>query len=418
VKIFSTLDLKTRHNLLILFIIAFLFWLSLTSLLPVIPAYVADLGGTKQQIGLVMGSFAIGLLLSRTFLGKMADQKGRKQVVLIGTAVVALAPIGYLFINTVNGLMAVRAFHGISIAAFTIGYSALVVDLSPVEKRGELVGYMSLALPIGMTLGPAVGSLLQENIGYEAEFLFCIVAGLISFFLTLKITENKRVNQDQFSVNQDNLPLPNRNFKELLVNSSFFVPTFVLFMGGSVFGVLTTFLPLFIRGFNTEFNGDFSAGFFYTIAAIASFVIRILTGKASDRYGRGLFIVFGIICFSLSMVLLSYATSVIYLILAAIVEGFASGILIPLMIVLISDRCYATERGKVYSLCLGGYDLGIAIAGPISGYFAETISYSLLFIIVAIINLSALFAFLTQSNKTLINSLKFSLGLTKDYHAQ
>ena len=411
-KVFFSLDRKIRNNLFILFAISFLFWLSLTSLLPIIPAYIEDLGGSKQEVGLVMGSFAIGLLLSRAFLGKMADQTGRKKVVLIGTFVVGIAPIGYLFINDIQGLMAVRAFHGISIAAFTIGYSALVVDLSPVEKRGELTGYMSLSLPIGMALGPAVGSLLQENVNYTTAFIFCTIAGLIAFFLTTQIEEKTSINNSNNSNNKKSL-IPNRNFKELFFNPSFFVLTFVLLMMGIIFGVIVAFLPLFIRTLNFEF----SAGIFYTTAAIASFITRFITGKASDKYGRGLFIVISIIFFGATMTFLSYANSPLYLILAAICEGIGAGILIPLMIVLISDRCYSTERGKAYGLCLGGYDLGIAMGGPSFGYFAEKIGYSTLFFNATALAIIALFIFLTLSNKTILNSFKFSLGLAKDYYA-
>lgn len=54
-----------------------------------------------------------------------------------------------------------RAFHGVSIAAFTTGYSALVVDLSPPKQKGELIGYMSLAVPIGMAIGPAMGGIFR-----------------------------------------------------------------------------------------------------------------------------------------------------------------------------------------------------------------------------------------------------------------
>jgi len=409
-KIFADLEAQTRQNFYNLFLVSLLFWLSITSLLPILPAYVNDIGGTKQEVGYVMGAFAIGLLASRTFLGKIADQKGRKNVVLIGTFVVALAPLGYLLIKTVEGLILIRAFHGISIAAFTIGYSALIVDLSPPQRRGELVGYMSLALPIGMTLAPAIGSLLQEKIDYWAVFTFCHITGLISCLLTLKVKENYH-HHDQKNLDQNKQFTP-RKFQELLLNLAFSIPTFVLLMTGSIFGILITFLPLFIRELNFEFN----AGLFYTIAAIASFVIRILTGKASDQIGRGRFITIGIICFSLAMFLLSIANAPIYLILAAIFEGISAGILIPLIVVLISDRCHFSERGKVYALCLGGYDLGIAIAGPIGGYFAEKISYSLLFLIAGGLNLIALLIFVTQSNQTIINSLKFSLGFTKDYY--
>ncbi|NEQ08813.1 MAG: MFS transporter, partial [Moorea sp. SIO4E2] len=84
-KVFQTLEGQQRQNLLILFTVGLLFWSSLTSLLPTLPQYIEDLGGTKQQVGLVMGCFAIGLLLFRNPLGRMADLRSRKLVVIIGT---------------------------------------------------------------------------------------------------------------------------------------------------------------------------------------------------------------------------------------------------------------------------------------------------------------------------------------------
>ncbi|MBD0363110.1 MAG: MFS transporter, partial [Coleofasciculus sp. C3-bin4] len=59
-KVLSTLEPQQRKNLLVLFAAGLLFWASLGSLLPTLPLYVEDVGGTTQQIGLVMGSFAIG----------------------------------------------------------------------------------------------------------------------------------------------------------------------------------------------------------------------------------------------------------------------------------------------------------------------------------------------------------------------
>ncbi|NEO00243.1 MAG: MFS transporter, partial [Moorea sp. SIO3I7] len=120
-KVFQTLEGQQRQSLLILFTVGLLFWSSLSSLLPTLPQYIQDVGGTKQQVGLVMGCFAIGLLLFRNPLGRMADLRGRKLVVIIGTSAVALAPLGYLFTQSISLLMLVRMFHGISIAAFTIG---------------------------------------------------------------------------------------------------------------------------------------------------------------------------------------------------------------------------------------------------------------------------------------------------------
>ncbi|MGL4620121.1 MAG: MFS transporter, partial [Chroococcidiopsis sp.] len=154
-NVFLKFDRSLRRNLLILFCAGLSFWSSLTALLPVLPLYIENVGANKQQIGMVMGCFAIGLLLFRPWLGQLADRRSRKLVLYIGTAVVAIAPLGYLVITSLPLLMALRAFHGISIAAFTTGYSALVADIAPPQHRGEVIGYMSLVTAIGMAVGPA-----------------------------------------------------------------------------------------------------------------------------------------------------------------------------------------------------------------------------------------------------------------------
>ncbi|MBD1941383.1 MFS transporter, partial [Coleofasciculus sp. FACHB-712] len=100
-KVFWTLEPPSRRNLLVLFTAGLLFWSSMASLLPTLPLYIEDVGGTTQQIGIVMGSFALGLVLCRSWLGRLADRRGRKVVLLIGMTVAAIAPLGYLVVKSI-----------------------------------------------------------------------------------------------------------------------------------------------------------------------------------------------------------------------------------------------------------------------------------------------------------------------------
>jgi len=131
---FAKLSRQTKRNLGVLFTAGLLFWASLASLLPTLPLYVKSIGAPDNQLGIVMGAFAIGLLLFRPQAGRMADQRGRKIVLLIGMSVATLAPVCHLLTQSIPMLMLIRAFHGISIAAFTTAYSSLVVDLAPPEN--------------------------------------------------------------------------------------------------------------------------------------------------------------------------------------------------------------------------------------------------------------------------------------------
>ncbi|MDH6101046.1 MFS transporter, partial [Chrysosporum ovalisporum ANA283AFssAo] len=83
-KVLHTLDPELRRNLLILFTAGLLFWSSLASLLPTLPLYIEDIGANSQQIGIIMGSFAIGMLMFRPWCSDLADRRGRKIVLLIG----------------------------------------------------------------------------------------------------------------------------------------------------------------------------------------------------------------------------------------------------------------------------------------------------------------------------------------------
>jgi len=410
VKIFRSLEPQQRKSLLALFLAGLSFWISLTSLLPTLPAYIEDVGGTKQQVGLVMGSFAIGLLLFRSVVGRLADRRSRKLVVLIGTVVVGIAPLGYLFVESIPLLMVIRAFHGISIAAFTTGYSALVVDQSPPEQKGELIGYMSLVVPVGLAIGPAVGGFLQAGVGYMALFLTSASVGILGLIFATQVGKASR--EKPASHQEAGSPQSSR-FWQLLASPRLRVPATVLLLIGLAFGTISTFLPLFIRAIAIDLN----PGLYYSTAAIASFSVRIFVGRASDRYGRGLFITASLFCYVLAMLLLATAESPGAFLVAGLVQGAGGGTLIPIMIALISDRSAENERGKIYSLCIGGFDLGIAIAGPVIGSFANPLGYRGLFFLAMSLTSLALMVFVTLSSKDLSHSLRFATGREKDIYA-
>ncbi|EGK86896.1 MFS transporter [Microcoleus vaginatus PCC 9802] len=410
-NIFRDIDPQPRRSLLTLFTAGLLFWSSLASLLPTLPLYVQFVGGTKQQIGFVMGAFAIGLLLSRPQLGKIADSRGRKQVLLLGASVAAIAPLGYLLAQSIPLLLLIRVFHGLSIAAFTTAYSALVTDLSPPGKRGELIGYMSLVNPIGQAVGPAIGGFVQAWVGYTPLFAMSAAFAAMAVFFTAKVAEPNLADltlSDSLSEDKNN-----QKYWQMLWNPRVRIPALVLLVVGLVFGTLSTFMPLFIQ----ETKANLNPGLFYSTAAIASFGIRLLTGRASDKYGRGLFISGGLICYAVSMLLLYFANNSSAFLIAALVEGCAGGTVLPMMVTLMSDRCEPYERGRLFSLCIGGFDLGIAVAGPTLGFVAEQVGYRNMFGFAAGLAGLALVVFITQSSKGLSNSMKFAIGRGEDIYA-
>jgi len=332
--------------------------------------------------------------------------------------VATLAPMGYLFFDSIAELMVIRAFHGVSIAAFTTGYSALVVDLSPPKQRGELIGYMSLAVPIGMAFGPAVGGFLQEATSYEVLFSISAFSGVLALISALQIREFDSLEEKQNSItnvkyHQFDPQMRHRTFTEIILNASFLVPTLILLLIGTLFGALVTFLPLYLRETDIQFN----VGLFYTVAAIASFIVRFISGSSSDKYGRGIFITISIFCYILSMTFLTFAHSSGMLLLSALSEGMGAGMLVPIILALISDRCHPTERGRVFAICVSGFDVGVALGGPVLGSLLLDFGYRFLFGVTIIIAILALIIFMGFSNTNIANSWRFAFGYARDLYA-
>ena len=105
------------------------------------------------------------------------------------------------------------------------------------------------------------------------------------------------------------------------------------------------------------------------------------------------------------------------LIVAGLLQGAGSGTLIPMIAVLMADRSHPNERGRMFGLCMIGFDLGIALAGPVLGLFATWIGYRTVFGISSGLLLLGIVIFLCLSSKDLSHSLRFALSDGRDVYA-
>ncbi len=417
--------------------------------LPTLPLYVSHVGGSPAEVGRVIGGFTIGLLLFRPHLANLADRKGRKPVLLIGIAAVALAPLGYLLTENLGLLFGVRIFHGISVAGLTLAYSALVADLAPIKVRSEVLSYMSLTTPTGMSLGPALGSTLLDRGGYTPLFFTSAFLGLLSFALALQVREarprhNAATAVPEAASSAATQPGPKAKaedgFWHHLKSPAVRIPTLMMLLIGLAFGTLMTFTALYLKteaasitlwlpwvqlpSNGTAFQGGFgpkvmamSGGLFFSSAAMTGFILRFVAGLLSQRLGMGLLMSLGMALYGVAMVMLSLATQPETFLLAAIIEGAGFGLLIPMLSVLLANRSEPAQRGRIFGICLLGLDLGGAIAAPLFGEIANSLGYRPLFAIGAAMVFLALGLFLTRANASLGQSLRFALGKGPDGYA-
>lgn len=123
----------------------------------------------------------IYLLTSAALLlpfGRAADLYGRKKVYLTGLGVWALASALAALAPSVEWLIAARAVQGIGGAMIFGTAVATLTSVYPSSERGRVLGINTGAVYIGLTLGPALGGVLTQHLGWRSIFfLVAVLAG-------------------------------------------------------------------------------------------------------------------------------------------------------------------------------------------------------------------------------------------------
>jgi len=123
-------------------------------LLPTLPIYVASLGASGSEIGLIAGIFGYSAIFIRLFTDTGVRAFGKKTCLYAGLLFSLLATAGYALLDSVGAIVIARVIHGFGFGLSTTFAAALVADVIPASRRGEGIGYFGLGSTIAMALRP------------------------------------------------------------------------------------------------------------------------------------------------------------------------------------------------------------------------------------------------------------------------
>ena len=331
-----------------------LFMASFGMLLPELPAHLAAMGG-EAYLGGVVGMFTLAAFLARFISGRIADRAGRRKVMLVGSAVTAVAGFGYLVATTIVTFMMLRFFHGLSTGFRPPGTSAMLTDRIPKQRRGEALGYLGVAGNAGMAAGPALGSWLTVEWGIEWMFVASALLGMVSVALTLPLEEtlpkSRPVNRSDFNLLDGGLIDPNA-----------WPAALVLLPVALAFGIYLTITPDFVDHLGYVYKGSFN-----TIIVASSIAMRFIAGRMSDRHGRIPILLAGTALMSVGMVVLGSAETKGVATLGALLYGASIGINMPTVFAWTTDLAQPGKIALALGTMLMALEVGIGAGAVYSG---------------------------------------------------
>jgi len=208
-------------------------------LVPAVPRYVeGPLGAGNVAIGLVVGAFSLSAFFLRPWVGGLGDRWGRRPLMLVGAALFAASVLAYPLASSPAVLAALRLLTGAGEAFFFVGAVTAVFDLAPAERRGEAMSVASLALYVGIGLGPLIGELAIERVGFVAAWVLAATAALTALVMALRVPDTR---PQEASGEASGGPSPRRR----LVHRAGLLPGLVMLT--SILGMagFLTFVPLY-----------------------------------------------------------------------------------------------------------------------------------------------------------------------------
>lgn len=331
-------------------------------IIPELPAYLTALGGEEFK-GLIISLFALTAMLSRPFSGKLSDSIGRVPVMLSGSVVCLLCSLVYPVLTSVAGFLLLRLIHGFSTGFTPTGQTAYISDIIPVQRRGEAMGLLGTAGAVGMAAGPAIGGTLANQAGLEVMFYCSSASALISILIILGMQETLAKKQ-RFSLHHMKVQ------KTDLFEPRVWTPCLIMVLCAYSYGALFTVIPDF-----GEHLGVRNKGLLFTYLTVASLLVRLLGGKASDLYGRKVVLQFSTAVMVLAMLTIAFSDTTLQLIVGISVYGFAQGVTSPTLLAWATDLSPVDRKGRGVSSLYIFMEFGIGMGALLSGWiYANRIS--------------------------------------------
>lgn len=168
-----------RITLFLVSLAAFLIPFMGSSLSLALPVIQKEMAVNVIILGWIPTSFTLANAVTVLPFGRLSDIHGRKRIFSYGVLIYTISSLFAAFSNSGEILVAFSFLQGLGCAMIFATMVALLSSVFPMERRGEALGLYISAVYIGLFLGPILGGVLIQYLGWRSIYLFNIPIGII-----------------------------------------------------------------------------------------------------------------------------------------------------------------------------------------------------------------------------------------------
>lgn len=372
-----------RSTLAVMFVAQLLSIVGFAFFLPFIPFYIREIGVADEKLvpvwaGILGAASSLTMTIFSPIWGWVSDRYGRKLMVERAMFAGAVITMAMGVIGNVYQLLILRLLSGALTGTISASIS-LVSSVLPSTKLGFGLGLMQVAFFLGMSLGPWVGGMIADTVGYRWTF---ITGGAILFvggLLVLLGAKEKFIRPSAASLKQKG------SLRTIFALPGFISLMAVFLLFNFSIHMAIPILPLFIEEVgNLKTKVASTTGLLLAVTGATASISAVAIGYLGDRLGHQRVLVSTLFMTGLMWIAHALAQSINQLLAIRIIFGFVAGGNLPALNALVGKLTPRETYGRAYGLMASMTSLGMTLGPLAGGIMASHMGFRWPFIVVSL----------------------------------
>lgn len=156
----------------------------------------ADVGNVVWVTSAYLLAYAVPLLIT----GRLGDRIGPKKLYLTGLTVFTVASVWCGLTNSIGMLIVARVFQGLGASMMTPQTMAVITRIFPPNQRGKAMSLWGATAGVATLVGPILGGVLVDGLGWEWIFFVNAPVGVLGFVLAWRLVPDLPTHEHKFDL--------------------------------------------------------------------------------------------------------------------------------------------------------------------------------------------------------------------------
>lgn len=162
------------------------------------PAIIKDFDAEVNSVVWVTSAYLLAYAVPVLITGRLGDRYGPKRLYLAGLTVFTLASLWCGLTSTIDGLILARVVQGLGASMMTPQTMAIITRIFPAVRRGKAMALWGATAGVATLVGPILGGVLVDGLGWEWIFFINLPVGIVGFVLAWRLVPTLATNTHRF----------------------------------------------------------------------------------------------------------------------------------------------------------------------------------------------------------------------------